>query len=73
MTPISEGAQHYILMLIPSLIRDIDKLGLRRIIQTSEFSEREVTSLYFEFVTVNRVLPEDPGRARKAEPGSTAW
>ncbi|HET8800951.1 MAG TPA: hypothetical protein VFN01_07185, partial [Marinobacter sp.] len=61
-TPISEGAQHYILMLIPSLIRDIDKLGLRRIIQTSEFSEREVTSLYFEFVTVNRVLPEDPGR-----------
>ena len=46
MTPISEGAQHYILMLIPSLIRDIDKLGLRRIIQTSEFSEREVTSLY---------------------------
>lgn len=57
---ISEGAQHYVLMLIPSLLRDIEKLGLRRIIRTSDFSEQEVTALYFEFVSANRVLPDNP-------------
>ena len=57
---ISEGAQHYVLMLIPSLLRDIEKLGLRRIIRTSDFSEQEVTALYFEFVSANRVLPANP-------------
>lgn len=58
--PISEGAQHYVLMLIPSLLLDIEKLGLRRIIRTSDFSEREVTALYFEFVSIKRVLPHNP-------------
>ncbi len=57
---ISEGAQHYVLMLIPSLLRDIEKLGLRRIIRTSDFSEQEVTALYFEFVSAKRVLPDNP-------------
>ncbi|RBW48467.1 hypothetical protein [Marinobacter sp. F3R11] len=57
---ISEGAQHYVLMLIPSLLRDIEKLGLRRIIRTSDFSEQEVTALYFKFVSAKRVLPDDP-------------
>ncbi|HDZ39093.1 MAG TPA: hypothetical protein ENH62_12530 [Marinobacter sp.] len=57
---ISEGAQHYVLMLIPSLLQDIEKLGLRRIIRTSDFSEQEVTTLYFEFVSANRVLPDNP-------------
>lgn len=57
---ISDGAKHYVLMLIPSLLKDIEKLGLRRIIHTSDFSEQEVTALYFEFVSINRVLPGDP-------------
>ena len=64
---ISEGAQHYVLMLIPSLLRDIEKLGLRRIIRTSDFSEQEVTALYFEFVSAKRVLPDSP---RSIEPAS---
>jgi hypothetical protein len=64
---ISEGAQHYVLMLIPSLLRDIEKLGLRRIIRTSDFSEQEVTALYFEFVSAKRVLPDNP---RSIEPAS---
>src|SRR5690554_971463 len=58
--PISEGAQHYVLMLIPSLLGDIEKLGLRRIIRTSDFSEQKVTALYFEFVSIKRVLPDNP-------------
>lgn len=57
---ISEGAQHYVLMLIPSLLLDIEKLGLRRIIRTSDFTEQEVTALYFEFVSIKRVLPRNP-------------
>lgn len=57
---ISEGAKHYVLMLIPSLLKDIEKLGLRRIIRTSDFSEQEVTALYFEFVSIKRVLPGNP-------------
>lgn len=62
MTRLSKGAQHYVLMLIPSLIRDIEALGLPKIIRTSGFSEREVTSLYFEFLAINRVLPATPER-----------
>src|SRR5690554_4818296 len=57
---VSEGAQHYVLLLIPSLLRNIEKLGLRRIIRTSDFSEQQVTALYFEFVSINRVLPDNP-------------
>ncbi|MGO2135370.1 hypothetical protein [Marinobacter sp.] len=57
---ISVGAQHYVLMLIPSLLLDIEKLGLRRIIRMSDFSEQEVTALYFEFVSIKRVLPDNP-------------
>ncbi|MFP3977643.1 MULTISPECIES: hypothetical protein [Marinobacter] len=58
--PISEGAKHYVLMLMPSLLGDIEKLGLRRIIRTSDFSEQKVTALYFEFVSIKRVLPDNP-------------
>ncbi|MBK1885193.1 MULTISPECIES: hypothetical protein [Marinobacter] len=58
--PISVGAKHYVLMLIPSLLGDIEKLGLRRIIRTSDFSEQKVTALYFEFVSIKRVLPDNP-------------
>ncbi|AHI30035.1 hypothetical protein [Marinobacter similis] len=58
--PLPIGAQHYILMLIPRLIRDIEELGLPHIIRTSSFTEREVTTLYFEFVSINRVLPTEP-------------
>lgn len=58
----SGGAQHYILMLIPTLLREIEELGLPHIIRTSGFSEREVTTLYFEFVSIKRVLPADPER-----------
>lgn len=60
--PLSTGAQHYILMVIPRLLREIEELGLPYIIRTSSFSEQEVTRLYFEFVSINRVLPDDPDR-----------
>ena len=60
--PVSTGARHYILMVIPRLLREIEELGLPYIIRTSGFSEREVTTLYFEFVSINRVLPADPDR-----------
>ncbi|AOY86887.1 hypothetical protein BKP64_01110 [Marinobacter salinus] len=58
----SGGAQHYILMLMPRLLREIEELGLPHIIRTSGFSEREVTTLYFEFVSIKRVLPSNPDR-----------
>ncbi len=61
-TTVPKGAQHYILMVIPQLLREIEALGLPQIIETSGFSEREVTTLYFEFVSINRVLPADPDR-----------
>lgn len=64
---ISEGAQHYVLMLVPSLLQDIEKLGLRRIIRTSDFLEQQVTALYFEFVSAKRVLPDNP---RSVEPST---
>ncbi|MBW0147105.1 hypothetical protein [Marinobacter arenosus] len=60
--PVSKGAQHYILLVIPRLLREIEELGLPHIIRTSGFSEREVTSLYFEFVSIKRVLPAEPKR-----------
>ncbi len=60
--PLSLGAQHYVLMLIPRLLRDLEELGLPYIIRTSGFTEREVTTLYFEFVSIKRVLPADPAR-----------
>lgn len=57
---LSPGARHYVVMVIPRLLRDIEELGLPRIIQTSVFSEQEVTRLYFEFVSIRRVLPAAP-------------
>lgn len=59
-TPLSCGAQHYVLLLVPRLVKDMDRLGLSRIIQCSGLPEHEVTSLYFEFVSVSRMLPDDP-------------
>ncbi|WP_328189738.1 hypothetical protein [Marinobacter sp. OP 3.4] len=58
--PLSPGAQHYLLLLAPQLLADMDRVGLSRIIQCSGFPEHEVTSLYFEFRSICRVLPAEP-------------
>ncbi|WP_166263472.1 hypothetical protein [Marinobacter caseinilyticus] len=60
MANLSTGAKHYVLMLIPGLLREIDEFGLRHVIDKSHLSEQDVTSLYFDFVVINRRLPEDP-------------
>ncbi len=59
--PLSRGAQHYILLLVPRLLGDMNRLGLPRIVRCSGIPEQEVTSLYFEFVSICRVLPANPG------------
>lgn len=38
----------------------MQRLGLPRIVQSSGFPEHEVSSLYFEFVSLCRVLPTQP-------------
>ena len=58
--PLSPGAQHYVLLLAPSLLADMDRVGLARIIHCSGVPEQEATSLYFEFRSVCRVLPAEP-------------
>lgn len=58
--PLSRGARHYVLLLAPRLLTDMDRLGLARIIHCSGLPEQEVTSLYFEFVSVCRHLPPQP-------------
>ena len=62
MTILSEGARHYVLILLPRLLKDVERIGLPEIIRTSGFSEQEVTTLYFRFVSIARVLPADPER-----------
>lgn len=56
----SRGAQHYILLLIPSLLSDIERLGLKQIIAHSDLGERDITSLYFEVKSISQLLPDDP-------------
>lgn len=62
MTRLSEGARHYVLILLPRLLEDVERIGLPEIIRTSGFTEQEVTALYFRFVSIARVLPADPER-----------
>ncbi|SFR42036.1 hypothetical protein SAMN05216203_0143 [Marinobacter daqiaonensis] len=57
---LSPGAQSYILLLAPRLVADMERIGLARIVRESGFPEEEVTSLYFEFVTLCRALPPRP-------------
>ena len=52
MTILSEGARHYVLILLPRLLKDVERIGLPEIIRTSGFSEQEVTTLYFRFVSI---------------------
>lgn len=59
-TQLTTGARYYLLLLVPHLVKDMEQLGLPRIIHSSGFPEHELTSLYFEFLSVCRVLPEDP-------------
>ncbi|MFC4258845.1 hypothetical protein ACFOZ5_07355 [Marinobacter lacisalsi] len=56
----STGARHYALLLAPHLLADMDRVGLARIVHCSGFPEHEITSLYFEFSSVCRVLPAEP-------------
>lgn len=56
----SRGAQHYILLLIPSLLNDIERLGLKQIIAHSALTEQDITSLYFEVKSIAQLLPDDP-------------
>lgn len=58
----SRGAQHYILLLIPNLLHDIERLGLKHIIAHSDLPEQDVTSLYFEGKSISQLLPDDPAR-----------
>ncbi|GGY65803.1 hypothetical protein [Marinobacter zhanjiangensis] len=44
------------------MLADMDRVGLARIIHCSGFPEHEITSLYFEFSSVCRVLPTEPDR-----------
>lgn len=60
--PLSTGARHYVLLLAPHLLTDMDRVGLARIVHCSGFPEHEVTSLYFEFSSLCRVLPAEPER-----------
>lgn len=59
---LSRGAQYYVLLLAPQLLADLKRIGLARIIRCSGLPEHEVSSLYFEFVSVCRVLPAQPDR-----------
>ncbi|MGP4844751.1 hypothetical protein ACTXGQ_11510 [Marinobacter sp. 1Y8] len=56
----SLGAQHYVLLLLPRLLKDMEQLGLRQIINRSSLPERDITALYFEARLVARALPQDP-------------
>ncbi|BES73258.1 hypothetical protein RE428_42760 [Marinobacter nanhaiticus D15-8W] len=60
MAALSRGAQHYILQLIPSLLNDIGRLGLKQVIARSDLGERDITSLYFEVKSIAQLLPDDP-------------
>ncbi|MFL1484096.1 hypothetical protein [Marinobacter sp. LN3S78] len=42
------------------MLADMDRVGLSRIVHCSGFPEHEVTSLYFEFRSICRVLPTEP-------------
>jgi hypothetical protein len=60
--PLSNDAHHYVLLLAPHLLADMDRLGLARIIHCCGLPEHEITGLYFEFSSVCRTLPADPER-----------
>ncbi|WP_111494042.1 hypothetical protein [Marinobacter bohaiensis] len=57
---LSHGARHYLLLLLPSLIQDIERLGLRNVIAHASLDQHDVTSLYFEARSIARLLPERP-------------
>ncbi len=54
----SDGARHYVLLLIPSLLQDMKKLGLRKIASKSGLSEHEVSSFYFQTLSLLQGLPD---------------
>lgn len=56
----SAGAQHYVLLLIPNLVRDMERLGLRHIIEQTSLPEQDVTSLYFQTKSISQSLPDHP-------------
>lgn len=58
----SRGAQHYILLLIPSLLHEIEQLGLKQVISHSELTEQEITALFFDVKSIAQLLPDDPVR-----------
>ncbi|MDX1818302.1 MAG: hypothetical protein R3180_11330 [Marinobacter sp.] len=59
---LTEGARHYVLILFPRLLKDIRRIGVPEVVRTSGLAEREVTSLYFHFAAVARLLPDHPDR-----------
>ncbi|WP_148864255.1 hypothetical protein [Marinobacter fonticola] len=62
MAALSRGAQHYILLLIPSLLHEIERLGLKHVIAHASLAEREITALYFDAKSITQLLPDDPAR-----------
>ncbi|TBW58441.1 hypothetical protein EZI54_03380 [Marinobacter halodurans] len=55
----STGAQHYTLLLLPGLLSEIERLGLRQVIARSSLTASDISGLYFEAKTITRLLPDD--------------
>ncbi|ROU00786.1 hypothetical protein EB809_06625 [Marinobacter sp. R17] len=55
----STGAQHYTLLLLPGLLSEIERLGLRKVIARSSLTAADISGLYFEAKTITRLLPDD--------------
>ncbi|MDX1756177.1 MAG: hypothetical protein R3175_08980 [Marinobacter sp.] len=60
------GGQHYVLLLIPALLRELERVGVGRVIAKSGLPEQDVTRLVFQSRALNRALPEEPA---SLEPG----
>lgn len=62
----STGAQHYVLLLIPALLRELERLGVGTIVAKSGLPEQEVTRLYFQGRALSRILPKRPASLEPA-------
>ncbi len=60
MTLPSAGAQHYVLLLIPALLRELERQGIEAVISKSGLPEAEITRVFFQARSLGRDLPEHP-------------
>ncbi|MDC0661501.1 hypothetical protein [Marinobacter sp. SS21] len=56
----SAGAQHYVLLLIPALLRELERMGVEAVIAKSGLPENEITRLFFQARSLGRNLPVHP-------------